>query len=52
MVRKKNNRIGGKIMNAEELEYYLENEEECDEMLCNLTLDEIVDIEIELMGGF
>lgn len=39
-------------MNAEKLEYYLENEEEYDEMLCNLTLDEIVDIEIELMGGF
>lgn len=39
-------------MNAEELEYYFENEEECNEKLCNLTLDEIVDIEIELMGGF
>lgn len=37
-------------MNREDIKYFNENEEELNEMLCNLSLDEIVDIEIELLG--
>lgn len=35
-------------MNQEDWEYFMEESEECDEFLCNLSMDEIVDIEIEL----
>lgn len=38
-------------MNQEDIEYFLENEEECNEYLANLSLDEVVDIEIDLLGG-
>lgn len=35
-------------MNQEDFEYLMENEEECDEFLCGLSINDIVDIEINL----